>query len=188
MASTDMLDLDEFLSSEPRLAEKTAYFLTKPHLQGDIEALEQQLALVTDDRGRPTPDRSAAGDEHLAATLAQAIEAKRTELRESARGVRVRQLSSTEWQAFGAAHREALDNPESPKRPVMWAELIAACAIAPTMTLEQVHKLRATVGDPQIDEIRLACWDVCTTSGVAIPEPSAVAARVHRLKERATER
>lgn len=167
-----ILDLDEFLSGDVRRAEKTAYFATKPHLEAEIDELEAQLAEITDEHGRPAAqgDVSIADGEHPAVVLAKEIEAKRAELHKSRKGVRVRQLSSEDWAAFKEKHKKPLADPEHPNRKAMWNELIVACAIAPVFTPEKLVSLRKLVGDPQIAEIELACWQVCTSSGVSVPK------------------
>lgn len=168
-----ILDLDEFLSGDVRLAEKTAYFTTEPQLEAELDELEAQLAEITDEHGRPVDaggDVSIADGQHPAVVLANEIEAKRAELHKSRRGVRVRQLPSTEWAAFKEKHKKAMADPEHERRQAMWDELIVACAIRPTFTPEQLKKLRSMVGDPQVAEIELACWQACTSSGVSVPK------------------
>lgn len=170
-----ILDLDEFLAGDVRLAERTAYFTTKPQLEAEIDELEGQLAELVDEHGRPTDqgDVSIADGEHPAVKLANEIEAKRAELHKSRRGVRVRQLPSTEWAAFKEKHKKPLADPEHERRQAMWDELIVACAIRPTFTPEKLKKLRTMVGDPQVAEIELACWQACTSSGVSVPKSPA---------------
>lgn len=167
-----MLDLDEFLSGDVRLAEKTAYFTTEPQLEAEIDELEARLGEITDEHGRPVEqgERSAADGQHPAYALADEIEAKRAQLHKSRRGVRVRQLPSSDWAAFKEKHKKALADPEHERRQAMWDELIVACAIAPAFTPEKLKKLRTMVGDPQVAEIELACWQACTSSGVSVPK------------------
>lgn len=183
-----MLDLDEFLSGEVRLAEKTAYFATRPDLQADIEALEHQLEMLTDALGRPLGNEigeASIGDgEPTVLKLAREIEAKRAEYNASLRGVRVRQLQSDDWAAFRTKHKRALADTENPIPSAVWDELIVACAIQPEFTLEKIRALRKKVGSPQVAAVELACWNVCTNSGVSIPK-SSLSSRV--LKQRVPE-
>lgn len=169
-----ILDLDEFLSGDVRLAEKTAYFTTEPQLEAEIDELEAKLAELTDEFGNPVDlaagDVSVSEGRHPAYDLADEITAKRARLNKSRRGVRVRQLNSTEWAAFKEKHKKPLADPEHERRQAMWDELIVACAIRPEFTPEKLKKLRTMVGDPQVAEIELACWDVCTKSGVSVPK------------------
>ena len=170
-----ILDLDEFLSGDVRLAERTAYFTINPHLEAEIDELEAQLAELIDEHGRPVAqgDVSVADGEHPAVKLANEIEAKRAEMHKSRRGVRVRQLPSDDWAAFRNKYRKALEDDQHPQRRAMWDELIVACAVRPTFTPEKLKKLRSMVGDPQVGEIEYACFKVCTESGVSVPKSPA---------------
>lgn len=182
-----ILDLDAFLSGDVRLAEKTAYFTTEPQLEAEIDELEAQLAELTDEYGNPVAaaEASLADGKAPAYKLADEIEVKRAQLNRSRRGVRVRQLPSDEWLAFRAKHKKVMDDPGHADRRAMWDELIVACAIAPTFTVEKLAKLRKMIGDPQVSQIELACFHVCTKSGVSVPK-SSLSSLVLRHQERET--
>lgn len=181
-----ILDLDEFLSGDVRLAEKTAYFTTEPQLEAEIDELEAKLSELTDEMGAPiaTGDVSISDGQHPAVQLANEITELRARLHKSRKGVRVRQLPSDEWAAFRTKHKRTLEDVTSPQRQAMWNELIVACAVRPAFTLEKIQKLRKMVGDPQVSQIELACWDVCTESGVSVPK-SPLSSRVLKQQTRA---
>lgn len=180
-----ILDLDAILSADVRRAEKTARFSVKPWLEAEIDELDAALAALTDEHGNPLDTLEAGlGELSPAMQLAQQIEELRREYTASMQSVRVRQLPADKWTAFQAKWRDALDK-QPPFPDEMWDELIAACAIAPAMTLDQVRQLRTRLGHPVMHTIALAAWNVCAHSGVSVPK-SQLSSRVLKRQRRVT--
>ena len=88
-----------------------------------------------------------------------------------AAGVPGIELPEDDWQAFLTKHKAALEKGE-PYPPEMWDELIAACAIAPRMSEDNVRAFRAKFGHTAFAEVSLAAWRVNTSSGVSVPKSS----------------
>lgn len=182
-----ILNLDEFLSGDVRLAEKTARFCTRPDIEAEIDQLEAELAELVDETGRPLPgsaDDSLGGDDGRGQALekALAIQTKRQEMADATRSVRMRQLSDEKWQAFKVKHREAFATTDrTSQRAAMLDELVTASAIAPTIDAKQLAQLRGRVGAPQIDELIAIAWEVNTQSGVSVPKSLRSSAALKRL-------
>lgn len=166
-----ILNLDELLSSDVRRAEKTARFCTKPWLEADIEELIYELDSLTDAQGNPLPVPEAAIGEQQRTAHVVAVEIQTLQAEYGAAFVSVRmgQLPSDDWQAFRTKWRAALDK-GSPYPDDFYNELIEASALRPAITAAQAAQLRSKLGDPQMDALAKAAWDVNTESGVSIPK------------------
>lgn len=160
-----ILNLNEFLSGDVRRAEKTVRICTRPDLEGDIDELEGELAGLIDVNGVPLDTDEALGDARSARTVALEIREKQREMAASMRSIRVRALPEDEWAAFREIHLKDGDITDT-----VWNLLIAASAVAPVMTVEQIEGLRKAFGHPQVDLIATAAWDVNTKAGVSIPK------------------
>lgn len=169
-----ILNLDEFLSGEIRLAEKTARFCITPDLEAVIDELDQQLALLVDNQGKTLSGTDQAlGDTGAghAYGIAEELHAKRQEYAAAMRSVRMRQLPDDQWQAFRDEHREAFATSEmTPERKVMLDQLLVRSAHAPAISPEQLKQLRSRVGAAVIDELIQAAWQVNISSGVSVPK------------------
>lgn len=175
-----MLDLDDFLSGDVRLAERSASFATKPDLQAVIEELNGELDGLTDERGRPMVDPEASVSDSGVARVADVNARLQTAQREYAasfRSVRMRQMNSDEWAAFRKKHERAIaanadSSQEAPLPQALLDELIVTCAVRPTFTDEQLAKFRQRVGHAAISVLAGTAWNVCTESGVSVPKSS----------------
>lgn len=170
-----ILDLDAFLSGDVRLAEKTAYIVTRPDLEARLDELDEELSTLVDQFGRPLtpPGERAVGEEQgrTAAVVATEREAVQAEMQASRKGIRLRQLNGDDWQDFRTQWRETLEA-GSPFPDDMWDDLVARCAIRPKITIAQMEAMRTKVGSPQMDEIRSVAWHLNRESGVSIPKSS----------------
>jgi hypothetical protein len=173
-----ILNLDELLSADVRRAEKTARFCSKPWLEADIDELAYELDSLTDAEGNP-----GQGQEVEALRVATELQTKQAEYGASFVSVRMGQLPSDDWQAFRTTWREVLEK-GAPYPNEFYDALIAASALRPPITVEQVGQLRAKLGDPQMDELASKAWDVNTKSGVSIPK-SPLSSHVLRRAARA---
>lgn len=186
----EMLDLDDFLATDVRRAEKTEILYTKPHLEAEIDALEIELQQLTDGTGAPLVDEEAAvgdvpaGGERTAEIVAAEIQDKRREYAASGKKVLLRQLASEDWMAFEQQWKSAFDD-GAPYPAPMWDDLISRCAANPAMPLEKVQALRAKLGNPPLSKLAITCWDLNTKAGVSVPF-SLLSSRVLRPKPPAT--
>lgn len=168
-----VLDLDDFLASDIRLALKQAAFYTRPDLEADIEELNAELDSLTDANGRPLPvlDPAVGDGERSAAVVAQELYTLQKEYGASRRVIVMQQLDEDEWAQYQAKWKTAL-NEDPPYPPDFYVDLITRCAIRPKVTAEQVPALRKRVGAPAFDAIWQTAWQVNTRSGVSIPKSS----------------
>lgn len=170
----EMLDLDDFLATDVRRAEKTEVLYTKPHLEAEIDDLELELQRLTDGSGAlPADEEAAVGDvptggDRTAEVVAAEIQAKRREYAESGKKILLRQLASEDWTAFEQQWKTAFDN-GAPYPAEMWDDLIAKSAVTPAMPLDKVKALRAKLGHPPLSKIAITCWKLNTEVGVSVP-------------------
>lgn len=167
----EILDLNDFLATEIRLAVKQAAFYTRADLEAPIEGLNAELNSLTDSQGRPLPvvDAAVGDGERSAPAVAQELLAVQREYSASRRVILMQQLDQDEWTAFQARWKEALAE-DPPYPPAFYEDLITRSALKPKMTVEQLREFRKRVGAPAFDEIWRAAWDVNTQSGVSIPK------------------
>lgn len=164
--------------------------LFDPALIDRHAALESELrrAIDEDTHHNRTPK---------APEIARAIEALEAEIESSALSLKFGAVSYREWADLLAAHpptkkqiKEAADrggdwrtrqlvdhNPDT-----FPAALVAACALEPEMTVEQVQTLADELGPDQFSLLWLACLEI-NRGGEAAPK-SVVAGAILRLSER----
>lgn len=163
-----VLDLDEVMS-QARRVERTAHICLRSDLTAELEDLVEQLGNLVDADGNvvATGDQalSDAGD---AAALNERIQAVQAEMAKSMRTIRFRAMADDAWQPFDKRHRDT--NGDIRDTELYYNELIAACAIAPTMTVDQVKALRGSLGPTQIIEMGNAAYIACSTGGVDVPK------------------
>jgi hypothetical protein len=166
-----VLDLDDFLSRDIRLAKKQAAFYTRPDLEAEIEELNDELDSLTDSQGRPLPvmDESIADGERSASVVASELLAKQKEYAASRQVVIFEQLDEDEWAAFQVQWKDALAK-EPPYPAEFYADLIGRCALRPKIPADKVAQLRKHLGAPAFEELWRAAWSVNTRSGVSIPK------------------
>lgn len=160
----NVLNLDELLSADVRRAEKTARFCTKPWLEADIDELLFELDGLTDEQGNALPENA-----DRALEVAVQIQTLQAEYGAAFVSVRMSQLASDDWKAFRATWREVLAK-AGPKSDDFYDALIEVSSLRPKITAAQAKQLREKLGDPQMDALSSAAWDVNTNSGVSIPK------------------
>lgn len=168
-----ILDLDELLSSDVRLAEKSYRFSIRPDLEAKIEESNAELNDLTDSQGRPLPviDQALGDGGRSAHSVALEIQELQVEYALSMRRGRVRQMDEDDWTAFLARHKTVLAEGE-PFAAEFYEDLIVRSARQPKIGLEELQQLRKKVGHPAFDAIATAAWAVNTNSGVSVPKSS----------------
>lgn len=175
-----VLDLDDFLANDVRLALKEAAWYTRPDLEATIERLHAELDAITDGNGNPLPTVDAdMGEARTPQVVALELQAVQREYAASRRVVLMQQLNEDDWTEFQARWKDVL-NGEPPYPPAFYADLIARCAYKPRFTPEKVEEFRRKVGRPVMDELWRAAWEVNTRSGVSIPKSSLSSAVLNR--------
>jgi hypothetical protein len=165
-----VLDLDEFLAAEVRLAVRQAAFYTRGDLEASIDELNAELNSLTDSQGRPLPvldgDLEAARPARVVAS--ELLEVQK-EYAASRRVILMQQLDQDDWAAFQQRWKEELTkNP--PYAAEFYEDLITRSAMKPKITVEQLRALRKKLGAPAFDELWQSAWGVNTQSGVSIPK------------------
>lgn len=166
-----ILDLDQLLSSDVRLAEKSYRFSIRPDLEAEIEDRHAELDGLTDSQGRPLPilDQAVGDGGRSAHVVASEIQELQVEYAASMRSGRVRQMDEDDWTAFQTRHKKALGEPP-PYPAEFYEDLIVRSAVAPRFTVEKLQAFRKKVGHPAFNEIASAAWQVNTNSGVSVPK------------------
>lgn len=180
----ELLDLNDFLSGDIRLAVTQAAFYTRPELEADITSLNAELDSITDSQGRPlTEVDPAVGDgERSVPVVQQELLAKQRQYAASRRVVLMQQLDVDDWTAFQEKWKEAMAG-SPPYPPAFYIELITRCATNPKIDAENLAQLRKRVGQPAYDALWRSAWNVNTESGVSIPK-SLLSSAVSRQQQR----
>lgn len=179
-----ILDLDELMSADVRLAERTITIYTRPDLEARIDALEAELSDLLGPEGQlpATLDASLGEDDNARAfEIAEEIETVRKAYAASGRQIRIRQLPSDDWTAFRERRKQAFAD-GAPFPDDMWAELITLSAVDPTISAEQVANLRKVLGAPILHMLASACFSLNTEGGVSVPK-SRLSSLVLRQRE-----
>lgn len=154
------------LDIEAIIAGATAREITVPlclagALQGEYEALERQLSDAASLVGQ-----SLAGSPRT--QIAERIEELREEMAQHRVEFRFRALSPKAWSDLLAAHPS--DKPEMLFDPTtLFPAAIAACAVEPTMTVEQYQRLSEKLSAGQQGVLQQSLWDLNTTAQQAVP-------------------
>jgi hypothetical protein len=166
-----VLDLDDFLASDIRLALKQASFYTRPDLEAQIEERNAELDALTDSQGRPLPvlDRAVGDGARSAAVVAQEVADLQAEYAASRRVIVMQQLDEDEWAEFQTKWKAAVAE-DPPYPPDFYVDLISRCAIRPPLPADKIPAFRKRVGAPAFDVIWQTAWQLNTQSGVSIPK------------------
>ena len=102
-----------------------ARFCTKPWIEADIDALEEQLAEAVENAG----GLSKAGQDPMMVktTPREDFEDRRAEHHTAFKSVRMQQMTAEEWRAFERTHKETLAA-GGPYADAMFDDLISRCA------------------------------------------------------------
>ncbi|VXC44082.1 hypothetical protein [Nocardioides sp. AX2bis] len=175
-----ILNLDDFLSGDVRLAERSALFALRPDLEARIEELDTELFGLTDSRGNvlgtgevdAEATVSTGTGTQRAFEVARELLAVQQEYARSFVSVRMRQMDSDAWPALKKKHERAIETMRTEKTfgKDLADALILACAIRPIFTPEQLAAFRKRVGDPVMQTLAGTAWGVCESSGVSVPK------------------
>lgn len=173
------LSLDEVLTSAKR-HRTIANICMRADLQAEYDQLVAELATMVDREGRLLATAEEALGETGASARAQEIDLRmkqlRREMNESMRSVEFEGMPEDKWRPWYNEHfphrsvKAAASKGEEPDISAFNNLLIAETAVAPTLTVEDVVKLRSTLGAPQMAALANKAWAACTTGGVDIPK------------------
>lgn len=163
-----ILTLDEVMSSA-RLVERTARICLRGDLQAEYAEAYEELATLVDAEGQVVTDGDQAlTDANRAEELAEKIRYLREQMLEATRRIRFRALPSDQWAEFEKSQRDAqgaIKDDDGYSN-----ELIARCAIAPKLTVDDVKAMRSKLGPDQITALANAAYLACTTGGLDVPK------------------
>lgn len=148
-----MADIADILKKAKR-REKSVYLCLAGEEIAELDRLERKLAAM----GKAWEPGSLA-DADPRDKLAKQVSGLRKKIRESETEFRFRALGDREWSDLLAAH-------PSPDADKMWdpetfgPALIAACAVDPVMTAEQVKELFEVLNGAQRDELWRGAYEV----------------------------
>lgn len=167
-AVESVLDLDEVMN-QARLPERSARICLRGDLQAEHDELVEKLSGLVDSSGQLIDDDEATlADGNPAEEINDQLKALQAQMKSSMRTVRFRALTEDKWRAFQTEHQDK--NGDVKDHNQSNADLIAATAIAPKMTVAQVVALREKLSPPQYVELADAAFYACTTGGVDIPK------------------
>jgi hypothetical protein len=169
-----MLTLEELLT-EARLPEDYARICLRADLEAELTLIDTELASLVDAEGNlvDDDDERDLGDAGSAAARAQALADRRrttaAEMAKSVRFVRFRGLSAAASAAFDEEHA-VKDTSNARKVAEFNDKLVAATAVNPTITVEQMAQYRDHLGPRSIAQLTRIAQKVCTRGGVDVPK------------------
>ncbi|GAB2762106.1 hypothetical protein [Nocardioides pakistanensis] len=179
-----VLTLDEIMN-QARLVERTAYIYLRGDLDDEVHQLTAELAQLVDENGELLDDGEdqSLGDANRAQQLFERLREVRAERDKSRRAVKFRQMPDDEFRVFERTHRDKDGGLKD--RDDYYAKIIARCAIAPTMSEDDVRAMRKKLGAPQMTALGNAAYLACATGGLDIPKsPTFLAGLEQRLHDR----
>lgn len=138
---------------------------------GDLQAEWEDLERDLQDAVRSAGDSLAAGG--APRRIAEQMEALREKMRQHERTVKFRALSRRAYRDLVLQHPprddDAIDQAQMLNMDTFPVAVIAACAVEPVMTVEQVGQLEDRLTDWQFNELFAACMLVNRTE-VSVPK------------------
>jgi hypothetical protein len=164
----------EEILDQAKLPEKRARICLRADLWERHDTLVAELSALVDARGELLEDDDATNAD--VTPRAQAIE-KNAELeavqREMAKSMwfpLFRGMTSDDLMVFTKKNMPAPDKNGERDMTEYNTLLVAECSVDPKMSVEDVRKLRKTLGSRAIGELRKTATEVCTQGGVDIPK------------------
>jgi predicted phage tail protein len=162
------LDLDEVLSAARRV-ERVGRICLRGDLESELGDVLGELSTLVDDQGEPVENETTMAEvSKIPALQARAAELRR-QMKEAERSIRFCAMSSDEWDTFEASHRTG-GRGEVKDITAYKIALIAACAVEPTMSVDQVKALRGKLGGHQVDALFNAAYAANTAGGIDVPK------------------
>ncbi|MDP9820381.1 hypothetical protein [Nocardioides massiliensis] len=137
-------------------------------LAGEERALLEELTTLVNYKGEVNAEASVA-EQGRAVAVAERLRQIAAARRKDAWRVKLRGLDSDAYAAFVRRHQ-----PKKSDDRAGWTaysdKLIAACAVEPELTEDQVRQLRGKLADGQIGALANAAQSACTQDGVDVPK------------------
>lgn len=153
------------------LPERTASICLKANLQGEYDRLNSELATLVTPLGEVIDSTERSMAERSPAARAEEINVRLVELRdEMARfmwHVTFRAMSSDDWASFTkrSQPKDAKDDHTD-----FYNRMVCETAVSPTISMDQLKKLRAKLGPVAITKLIVTANEACTTGGLDVPK------------------
>ncbi len=165
------LSVDDVLA-QARLVERTASICLRADLRADHDRYLDEIAtLVTRDGQIIAADKEASLDAQTntarARELAALLQQTEAQMRASMWQVRFRAMDADEWAVF---FERWWPKAKGADLTEFRTKIVAACAINPELTEEQVKALRKKFNKSQMDALGNAAYDACSEGGLDVPK------------------
>jgi len=162
----------EDVLNQARRVKRTARICIRGDLLDVREGILDDLSSLVDPRGNVIePEAEASIGDVTNATRAQQLSEELVQVDATIAGfmwtVQFEGMDSDTWVAF---HKAYFPKGEGADLTVFNNKLIAATAIQPPITEEQMVALRKKLGLRQINELSNKAWEACNAGGVDIPK------------------
>lgn len=166
----DDLTIEDILDMA-KTPEKRARVCLRADLQAEYDSIVTELSTLVDAQGKVIADDDAAvGDAtpaQRAAELEDRAQRVRREMLKSMWTPLFRGLTSDDLATFNREHAPKGDNPDMTEYNTA---LVAACAVKPVLSVEDVRRLRTKLGSRAVGElVNTANW-VCSRGGIDVPK------------------
>ncbi len=170
-APVQFLTVEDVLAAA-RLPERTASICLRSDLTAEHDVVLGELGTLVTASGEVIGDDAEAGmDAHSNASrareLADRLQQLKAEMRSSMWHVRFRAMPSDDWSAFKKQH---MPKGQGADMTDFRTKIIAACAIEPPITEDQVKELRKKLGSAQIVSLSDTAFDACNAGGLDVPK------------------
>ena len=167
-AMETILSLDEIMSSA-RLVERTVRICIRGDLEAEYEQTVNELGTLVDANGEVlTKGDQALSDGSRAQELAGRVQDLEAQMKAASRTVRFRAMPDDDWRAFLKTHEDAAGKVKD--YDAFNEQIIARCAISPTLTVEGVRAMRKKLTPTQMTALANGAYWACTTGGVDVPK------------------
>ena len=155
-----------------RLVERTASICLRADLTAEHDRVLGELGTLVTASGEVIggDEEGAVSDQSNASRaqeLADQLHRLKREMRESMWHVRFRAMPSDEWTTF---KRLWWPKGKDPDLTEFRTKLVAACAIEPPITEDQVKQLRQKLNSSQFIALSDTAYDACTAGGLDVPK------------------
>lgn len=157
-----MADISKILKQASR-RRRSVYLCLAGDLVAELDRLEHQLAAL----GGKAWEPNSLADEDPRTELAKKVAAARKAVRAAETEFVFQALDDRAWSDILAAH-PSKDGSQSWDPETFGPALVAACAIDPVMTLEQVAELFSIANHAQREDLFRGAWEV-NTEAPSIP-------------------
>lgn len=167
-----ILSLDEIMSSARR-PERVARICIRADLEAEYLATLEELSDLVDEHGQVlSGGDQALADGSRAHELVEKAQDLAAQMRAASRTVRFRGMHSEDWDKFWKAH-EGPDNKPKDMKPFN-EQIIARCAIAPTLTVEQIRLMRTQISPTQYTRLANKAYEACSEGGLGVDVPKSL--------------